>query len=146
MGKKEWKTQKRQRQRDAMLEKIKQRGEGALTASTPSTAPSQTAANPYQLAEDFDRDVNWEQKDNRGSNSKTGYGYSSTNNLSAAGCAPGEIGGSVSGSGISWFADNVAGASVLLDVDTPLSASGWCKFTATGGNASLGWFNADTYA
>ena len=144
ISKKEWKTKKRERQRDAMLEKIKKRAEGGAT-SIPSTAPTQFIASPYQVAEDFDRNVNWEQKDNRGANSNAGYGYSSTNNV-AAGCAPGEIGGSVSNNAISWFADNVAGGSVLLDVDTPLSASGWCMFTATGGNASLGWFNADTYA
>src|SRR5207302_5804517 len=60
--------------------------------------------------------------------------------------APGEIGGSVGGAGISWFADNVASGSVTLDAQTPLNASGWCTFTATAGNATVGWFSADTYA
>src|SRR5437762_2315074 len=102
ISKKEWKTKKRDRQRETMLEKIKKRAEGGAT-SIPSTAPIQFVASPYQVAEDFDRNVSWEQKDNRGANSNAGYGYSSTNNV-AAGCATGEIGGSVSNNTISWFA------------------------------------------
>jgi hypothetical protein len=143
ISKKEWKTRKRERQREDMLKRIEKRAEGGATP-IPSPTPTRFVAGPYQVAEDFDRNVSWEQNGNRGANSNAGYGYSSTNNV-AAGCAPGEIGGSVSNNDISWFADNVAGGSVLLDVNAPLNASGWCKFTATGGNASLGWFNADTY-
>src|SRR2546423_15469018 len=34
------------------------------------------AANPRQFAEDFDRSVQWEQKNNRGDGPKIDYGYS----------------------------------------------------------------------
>ncbi|HTK76636.1 MAG TPA: hypothetical protein VL371_15320, partial [Gemmataceae bacterium] len=147
MTKREFKEQKRARQEAAMLERIKRRPEGGPpVAAAPTSKPSEVVSNPYRVAEDFDRDANWEQKDNRSAHPGTDYGYSRENHLAPAGCAPGEIGGSVSDSGISWFADNVAGQSRLLDVETPLTATGWCMFTATGGNATLGWFNSTTYA
>lgn len=112
----------------------------------PTALPSKPADNAWQRAEDFDWSVSWERNDNRGVHPNMDYGYSSTNNLSPAGCAPGEIGGLVSSCGISWFADTVAGGSVMLDPNgNTLSASGWCKFDATGGDVAVGWFNGDTY-
>src|SRR5206468_2026985 len=66
---------------------------------SPATRP--VVANPQQLAQDFDWGVNWEQKNNRGVYPEMDYGYSAANHLSPAGCAPGEIGGSVSGAGLS---------------------------------------------
>src|SRR5439155_194047 len=101
---------------------------------------------PRQFAEDFDRDVTWDQKENRGAAPRLDYGYSSANHLAAAGCAPGEIGGTVCGAGISWFADSVSNGSVALNADMPLTASGWCTFTSMDGNAAVGWFDADRYA
>jgi len=147
MSKREFKEQKRERQQTAMLERIKRRAEGGLPLrAAPTSKPSEVASNPYQLAEDFDRETKWDQKDNRAVHAGTDYGYSHENHLASAGCAPGEIGGTVSDHGISWFADDVSGQSRLLDVETPLTATGWCTFTATGGSASLGWFNSTTYA
>jgi hypothetical protein len=147
MTKREWKEQKRERQRDAMLDRIKRRANGLPTrGAAPTTEPSQFAANDYERAEDFDRDPAWQQNDNRSAQPKAGFAYTHENHLAAVGCAPGEIGGSVSGKGISWFADDIARESVALDLKTPLIATGWCTFSATGGHASFGWFNADTYA
>jgi hypothetical protein len=147
ISKREWKEQKRARQQADMLERIKLRGQGRAAAgrTAPATNPAKVADSPYQLAEDFDHNANWEQKDNRSAQLNTDYGYSPGNHLASAGCAPGEIGGSVSDRGISWFAADVAGESPLLDVDKPLAASGWCTFAATAGRASLGWFNATSY-
>ncbi len=144
MTKREYKKQKRERQQRDMLQRVERRAQG-VPATNP-TPPAPTIPNPYQFAEDFDSGVNWEQKDNRTGKSTADYGYSSTNHLASAGCAAGEIGGSVSDSAISWFADNIALGPALLDVDSPLSASGWCMFTAMQGNASVGWFNSETYA
>jgi hypothetical protein len=76
----------------------------------------------------------------------TGTPTGSRKTTATAGCAPGEIGGSVSGGGVAWYADRVASGDVLLDVDITLSATGWYTFSATGGQANLGWFNATTYA
>jgi len=146
MSKRDYKAQKREKQREAMLKRVERRGQGEPSVKpTPPPAPP-TVANPYQFTEDFDWSVNWEQKDNRRGKSDTGYGYSSTNHLASAGCAPGEIGGSVSDGAISWFADNIARGPTLLDVDTPLTASGWCVFTAMQGHANVGWFNSETYS
>jgi hypothetical protein len=145
--KREWKTQKRERQQAAMLERIKRRAEGGPPLrAAPTSRPSEVVCNPYQLAEDFDREAKWEQRENRAVHPGTDYGYSHENHLASAGCAPGEIGGTVSDHGISWFADDVGGQTRLLDVETPLTATGWCTFTATDGRASLGWFNSTTYA
>ena len=128
-----------------MLQRIEQQAQGkGRRKSTPLPAPP-NHPNPYQFAEDFDRPVHWEQKENR-SKSNNHYGYSTNSHLAFAGCAPGEIGGSVSDSGISWFADDIAFGSTLLDVGIPFSASGWCLFTSMQGNASVGWFNSETYA
>jgi hypothetical protein len=147
MTKREFKTQKRDRQQAAMLQKINRRAEGGPPLrAVPTTKPSEVVTTPYQLAEDFDREVNWQQKDNRSVHPRVDYGYSHENHLAAAGCAPGEIGGSVADRGISWFANNVASTSRPLDLEAPLTASGWCTFTATGGNAAVGWFNSRTYA
>jgi hypothetical protein len=143
--KREFKAQKRERQRESMLKRIEQRPEGA-PSRVPSPPTTPTVSNPYQATEDFDRSVNWEQKDNRGGQANAGYGYANTNHLAAAGCAPGEIGGAVSGGAISWYADNIARDAILLDLDTPLRASGWCTFSATQGHAHLGWFNSAAYA
>jgi hypothetical protein len=150
MSKKEFKAQKRARKvekgkrREERVEQhireLQQQQKGVLPALI-----RPAVANPQQVAEDFDWSVNWEQKNNKGVHPNLDYGYCSTNHLAAAGCATGEIGGIVSGSGISWLADHVAVRSVLLDVQTPLRASGWCTFGATGGDASVGWFNS-TYA
>src|SRR5438552_12300122 len=74
----------------------------------------------WQFAEDFDRDVKWEQKQNHGTAQKTDYGYSGTNHLGTAGCAPGEIGGTGCGEGISWFADCVCRGSTALNAEIPL--------------------------
>jgi hypothetical protein len=145
LNKRDRKALKRENQREAMLKRIERlKGAPSGRANLPPAPP--TIPKPYQFAEDFDWSVNWEQKDHRGEKSDTGYGYSSTNQLASAGCAPGEIGGSVSDRAISWFADNVARGSAPLDVDSPLSASGWCVFTAMEGNANVGWFNSETYA
>jgi hypothetical protein len=143
LGKRERKALKREKQREAMLKRI-ERGV-ASRKPAPPPAPA-TIPKPYQFAEDFDSSVSWEERDSRASEPNAGFGYSSANHLAAAGCAPGEIGGSVSDNAVSWFADNVAGGSVLLDLDAPLRASGWCTFTAMLGNANVGWFNSDTYA
>src|SRR4051812_27074232 len=110
----------------------------------PATRP--VVANPQQYAEDFDWNVNWEQKDKRGVHASVDFGYASSNHLASVGCAPGEIGGSIASSGISWFADNVGRGPALLDVNIPLSASGWCTFSATRGTVNVGWFNAANYA
>ncbi len=144
MGKREYKAKKRENQREAMLKRIELKAKGELSGKpTPPPAPPNNP-NPFQFTEDFDRSVNWEQKDNRGD--KSNYGHSTTNHLASAGCAPGEIGGSVSDSAISWFADNIARGPAMLDADTAFSASGWCVFTAMQGNANVGWFNSETYA
>ena len=143
LTKRERKEQKRERQREAMLKRIEQReqdGPATKPAPPPPTAPK---PNPYQLAEDFDRNPKWDEKDNRGA--RTNYGYSSKNHLGSAGCAPGEIGGSVANDAISWFADDVSLGPALLDPNTPLRASGWCMFDDTQGSANVGWFNSDTY-
>jgi hypothetical protein len=146
IGKKVRKEIKREKQREAMLKRIELRAQGeAPSKPAPPPAPP-NPSKPFQFTEDFDWSVNWEQKNNRGGKSIAGYGYSSANHLALAGCAPGEIGGSVSDSSISWFADNITRGPVLLDADTPLSASGWCVFTAMQGNASVGWFNSETYS
>jgi hypothetical protein len=143
--KREWKEQKRERQRTDMLERIKRRAAGAPTRGAASTTePIQRVSNPYQRAEDFDREPTWDQKDNRSTVSHTDYGYSRENHLTLAGCAPGEVGGSVSGTGFSWFADDVARGSSRLDATKPLTATGWCTFPATAGNANVGWFDSDT--
>ena len=140
LTKQEWKEQKRERQREAMLKRIEQ---GAPPRNpTPPPSPA-TNPNPYRLAEDFDWNPHWDQEDNRGA--RTTYGYSSTNHLGSAGCAPGEVGGSVANGAISWFADDVSAGSVLLDPNTPLRASGWCIFDDTRGSVIFGWFNSDTY-
>jgi hypothetical protein len=115
----------------------------AATITPPTTSPP---THPTPLAEDFDWNPNWEQKDNHDAPANRDYGYSATHHLAAAGCAPGEIGGSLANNGISWFADKIAGDSVLLDAEIPLIASGWCTFAATDGSAMVGWFNASTYA
>jgi len=146
IGKREFKAQKRERQQNDMLKRVEQRGQGEPPRRSTPPPPAAAIPNPYQFAEDFDRNPNWEQKDKRGGKSNAGYGYSSANHLASAGCAPGEIGGSVSDNSLSWFADNVADGSALLNLDIPLSASGWCTFTATDGAASIGWFNSETYA
>jgi hypothetical protein len=147
LGKRDFKAQKRERQREDMLRRMERQAQGAPPRRTPaSTAPKPVVSNRGQLAEDFDWSVNWEQKDNRGAHPGMDYGYASTNHLAAASLAPGEAGGSVTNNGISWFADNVAAGVALLELDTPLTASGWCIFTATAGNVSVGWFNSETYA
>ncbi len=140
LNKRDWKTQKRERQRQEMLKKMERRAQGTPSAKlTPPPAPL-TSPRAGQLAEDFDREGGWEQKNNRS------FGYARTNHLASTGCAAGEIGGSVSESGVAWFADNVASDWALLDGATPLSASGWCTFTAMQGQASVGWFNAGTHS
>src|SRR5206468_3718201 len=123
LNKRERKEQKRERQREQMLRRIEQRAQGGFPKRSIPPPPPPNHPNPYQVNEDFDRPVNWEQKNNR-DQSNTGYGYSTNGHLASEGCAPGEIGGSVSDSGISWFADNIAFGSALLDVETPFSASG----------------------
>jgi hypothetical protein len=145
VSKREWKTQKRERQQEDMLKRVENRANGGPPRRVvPPPAPASTVANPSQQLEDFDWSVPWEQKDNRAVHSAMDYGYSGTNHLAAAGCAPGEIGGSVNDNGLSWFADKVSGRSAL-DPGIPTAASGSCVFTATGGAASVGWFNSDTY-
>jgi hypothetical protein len=131
--------QRREEKTQAHIAELQEKG-----LIKPTTRPA--VANPQQLAEDFDWRVNWDQKDNRGIHRDVDFGYASTNHLAAAGCAPGEIGGTIAAGGIAWFADSVAAGSALLDVNIPLSASGWCTFTATGGAVNFGWFNAASYA
>ncbi len=145
LTKREYKAQKRERQREDMLKRIEKREDGEPSRRSAPAPSAPKNFNPYQFAEDFDRSTGWEQKENRGNKSVHDYGYESTNHLSAAGCAPGEIGGSVSGAAVSWFADNVASGSALLEADTALTANGWCVFTTTAGQASVGWFNSETY-
>jgi len=106
MTKRERKAEKRERQREAMLKRIENRVPGDPSSKPTPPPPPPSIHNPYQFAEDFDRDVHWEQKDNDAGKSNPAYGYGGTNHLASAGCAPGEIGGSVSDSSISWFADN----------------------------------------
>ncbi len=145
LGKRDRKAQKRERQQGDMLKRVERRAQGE-PSGRPAPPPSPpTIPNSYQWNEDFDRSVNWEQKDNRDGKSNAGYGYSPTNHLASAKCAPGEIGGLVSDGAISWFADNVARDSVLLDPGSPLVASGWCTLTDARGRVSVGWFNSETY-
>jgi hypothetical protein len=131
--------QRREEQTQAHIADLQKSGQ-----IKPSTRPA--VANPQQFAEDFDWRVSWDEKDNRGVNRGVDFGYASSNHLAAARCAPGEIGGSVGGGGTAWFADTVSAGSALLDVNIPLSASGWTNFTATGGAANFGWFNSTTDA
>jgi hypothetical protein len=145
VNKRERKALKRERQRAQMLQRIEQQAQGKAPRKATPVPASPNHSNPYQFAEDFDRSVNWEQKENR-NKSNIDYGYSANCHLAFSRCAPGEIGGSVSDSGISWFADNITFGSTGLDVENSFSASGWCTFTAMLGNASVGWFNSDTYA
>ncbi len=144
LNKRERKAAKREKQREKMLRQIEQRPQNGKSKATLPPAQA-NPPNPFHLAEDFDRPVKWEQRNNRHGET-VDFGYSAAAHLASAGCAPGEIGGSVSGNDISWFADNIAFNSRLLDVNIPFSASGWCVFTAAQGKASLGWFNSDTYA
>jgi hypothetical protein len=138
LNKRDRKALKREQQRAEMLKRMEKlaRGEASPKPTPAPAAPS--PSKPWQFTEDFDKSVDWE--DNRRGNAN--FGYSSANHLASAGCAPGEIGGSVSDNAVSWFADNVARDGAMLDLDTPLSASGWCTFTATQGNACVGWFHA----
>ena len=74
LNKREQKALKREKQREAMLKRIELRGQGVPSGKpTPPPAPP-TVPNPYQFTEDFDWNVKWEQKDNRGGKSNTGYG------------------------------------------------------------------------
>jgi len=149
MTKHEFKTEKRKRKmakgivREEKLEVHIAEVQKMKASQPPTTRP--VVVNPRQLAEDFDWSVNWEQKNNRGAYPQVDYGYSAANHLAAAGCAPGEIGGSVAGGGISWFADDVAHGPALIDAEIPLHAAGWCVLNSTGGHANLGWFNSTTY-
>lgn len=143
VGKRAYKEQKRKRQEEAMLQRqaLRARGQRDPRASRrPATQPQSKPVNPQPFAEDFDSDVAWEQKGNH--NGTTSYGWSSSNNLAAAGCAPGEIGGTIHEGELSWFADNVAPGTTLLDLNAPLNASGMGMFTATGPSAAVGWFNS----
>ena len=145
LNKRDRKALKRERQRDQMLKRIEQQAQGkSARRSTPPPAPP-NHPEPYQFTEDFDQRVTWDLNDTKGK-SNISYGYSSANHLAAGSCAPGEIGGSVSDNGISWYADNIAFGSALLDVETSFSASGWGMFTAMRGSANVGWFNGETYA
>jgi hypothetical protein len=100
-----------------MLKRMEKLARGEVSLN-PTPAPA--ALNPskrWQFTEDFDRSVDWE--DHRRGNAN--YGYSRANHLASAGCAPGEIGGSVSDNAVSWFADNVARGGAMLDLDTPVT-------------------------
>jgi hypothetical protein len=147
LGKRDFKAQKRERQREEMLRRMERQAQGAPPRRAPaSTAPQPVVNNAGPLAEDFDWSVNWEQKESRAAQSGNDFGYAATNHLAAAGCAPGEVGGSVANNAISWFADKVDKDPALLELDTPLTATGWCVVTAAAGSASVGWFNSETYA
>jgi hypothetical protein len=147
LNKREKKAQKRERQREQMLKRIAQRVPGQASAKPVLPPAPPNPPRPYMFAEDFDRAVQWDHQELRKPASPgVSFGYAGTHHLAAAGCAPGEIGGSVSDIGSSWFAEDIALGAALLDVDGPLSASGWCLFTATQGQANVGWFNSQSYA
>src|ERR1044071_9503799 len=148
MTKREWKEQKWKSKMEAgeqRQEKLQEHIRQLQTKGTQTSLANPQVAHPQQLAEDFDWSVNWDQKDSRGVHPQIDYGYSTSNHLASAGCAPGEIGGSIGGGAISWFADNVARGGVMLDTQIPLAASGWCSFTAIDGSANVGWFNSVSY-
>jgi hypothetical protein len=149
ISKREYKAQKREKQRQDMLKRVEQKGKDG-TPLRRASAPEVPASppKPSELTEDFDAKVNWEAKlvgDDVFTPVGVGYGYATANHLASSGCAPGEIGGTVSNHVLSWFADNVADGPASLDLDTPLQASGWCVFKEIQGQANFGWFNADTY-
>src|SRR5438094_9671538 len=55
VSKKEWKAQKREKQREAMLKRIEQKANGvAPRKPTPQAPPHVTVSNPSQFPEDFD--------------------------------------------------------------------------------------------
>src|SRR3954471_11220949 len=49
ISKNEWKTKKRERQREDMLKRIKKRAEGGVTSSPSTATPIQFVASPYQV-------------------------------------------------------------------------------------------------
>src|SRR4051812_18906867 len=75
LNKRERKEQKRERQREQMLRRVEQLAQGRSPRRSTPPAPPPNHPNPYQFNEDFDRPVNWEQKDNR-DQSNTAFGYS----------------------------------------------------------------------
>src|SRR5436190_2161976 len=59
LTKREFKTQKRERQREDMLKRIENRKPGETSTRFTPPPASPTIPNPYQITEDFDRNVNW---------------------------------------------------------------------------------------
>jgi hypothetical protein len=146
LTKREWKAQKREKQREDMLKRMEKNAQDGTSSRRPvPPLPPPTLPNPGQHAEDFDSKVDWEQKGHGGTPGNANYGYSSANHLSSAGCAPGEIGGAVADNAISWYADNVTQGPAQLSLNSPLNSSGWCTVTVAEGRSNVGWFNADTY-
>jgi hypothetical protein len=146
LTKREWKAKKRERQREQMLKRIEKKSQdGSLGNSTEASLARITESTPNLFSEDFAIRVNWDEKNDNEPNSNTRFGYSTANHLASAGCAPGEIGGAVSDHATFWYADDIAHDSASINLQTPLSASGSCVFTAVKAHANLGWFNAKTY-